>query len=345
MTKPIQFAVAGAGLAGIRHINVILKNDHAELLAIIDPDVKAKEIANNAKCLWFSSIQEMFENHKPDGVIIATPSNLHVEHGLECIKNQCPVLIEKPIATTLESAKILIDAAQKNNIALAVGHHRRHAAFVQKARQLIQNGELGTIRIIQGQCWLYKPNDYFETASWRQKKGAGPISVNLIHDIDILRYLCGDVVSVFADAVKAKRGYENEDIATILLRFENDALCTLSVSDAIVSPWSWELTAHENPIYPQTNESCYMIGGTDKSLSLPDFTLWSYAGKKSWWEEIKHCHIETNIIDPFAAQMEQFIKVVKKEEPPLVSGEEGFKALQVIEAIYQSIQAEKKISL
>ena len=71
-------------------------------------------------------------------------------------------------------------------------------------------------------CWFYKPDHYFNSAPWRKQKGAGPIYVNLIHDIDLLRYFCGDVRSVFAYGVPSKRGYENEDVASILLKFEND---------------------------------------------------------------------------------------------------------------------------
>ena len=344
MKKPLQLAVMGAGLAGRRHMQAIAKSQSCQLSAIIDPDNQTKEIAKKANCLWFPSLKNMFAKMRPDGLIIATPSNLHAQHGIEAIQQQCPILVEKPITTTLDDAKTLIEAAKHHHVAIAVGHHRRHMGFIQKAHHMIKHGDLGDIRAIQGQCWLYKPDDYFEIAPWRQKKGAGPISVNLIHDIDILRYLCGDVVSVFADAVQAKRGYENEEVASILLRFENDILCTLSVSDRIAAPWSWELTAHENPIYPQTQESCYLIGGSEKSLSLPDFTLWQHRGKKSWWEEIHSTQISVDENDPFIAQIEQFASVIRKEEAPLVSGDEGLKALQVIEAIYQSIETGAQIS-
>ena len=273
MRNKAQLAVVGAGLAGMRHIGVISSHNAAELSAVVDPDINKAKIAREYHCQCFSSIHEMFKSHHPDGIIIATPTSLHREHALECIKNLCPILIEKPIATTVNEAKDIIEFARINDISVAVGHHRRHISIIQKAKEIIQQNKLGKLRAVHAQCWLYKPDDYFDNAIWRQKKGAGPISVNLIHDVDNLRYLCGEVISVFADAVHAKRGYENEDIATINLRFENDILATMSVSDTIVAPWSWELTAHENPIYPETNESCYMIGGENASLSLPDLTL------------------------------------------------------------------------
>ena len=93
--------------------------------------------------------------------------------------------------------------------------------------------------------------------------------MNLAHDIDLLRHLCGEIDFVQAQTVKSIRGFENEDVAGALLRFRNGAIGTISVSDSIVSPWSWEMTSKENPVYPPTSESCYFIGGSHGSLSIP----------------------------------------------------------------------------
>ena len=81
--------------------------------------------------------------------------------------------------------------------------------------------------------------------------------------------MCGQVESVQAQCSPSIRGFENEDMAAALLKFENGAIGTITVSDSIVAPWSWEMTSKENPIYPSTSESCYVIGGTHRSLSIP----------------------------------------------------------------------------
>ena len=85
------------------------------------------------------------------------------------------------------------------------------APIIQKAATLIRDGAIGDVRVAQATCWFYKPDDYFETAPWRTKQGAGPISVNLVHDIDLIRYLCGEVVSVQAQTAPSRRGFENEE--------------------------------------------------------------------------------------------------------------------------------------
>lgn len=116
---------------------------------------------------------------------------------------------------------------------------------------------------------LKKPDSYFEVA-WRREPGAGMLLTNLIHDLDLLRHLCGEVREVQALAGNAIRGLPNEDNVALLLRFANGALGSLTGCDAAAAPWSWELAAGENPVYPrQAEQPCYLLAGTEGALSLP----------------------------------------------------------------------------
>lgn len=345
MSKKVKLAVAGAGLIGKKHIDSILNSKDSELCAIVDPNPLAKEFAKNLKVPYYTFLEEMFSDIKPDGVIIATPNKLHIDNGFVCLENSCPMLIEKPIATSSQEAQTLIDAAKSRNVPILVGHHRRHNPLMQKAKSIINEGKIGEIRAVQATCWLYKPDDYFEEAPWRKLQGAGPVSVNLAHDIDLIRYLCGDVDSVQAQTTKSIRGYENEDVAAIVLKFKNGIVATVSVSDMIVAPWSWELTASENPAYPATHESCYLVGGTGGSLSLPDLKLWRFDGEKSWWNPISSTNTPRENSDPLINQINHFAKVIKREEEPLVSGLEGLKTLAVIEAIEASSKNQEIVYL
>lgn len=328
-----RIAIVGAGLVGVRHIEAIRSADNVTLSAIVDSSESAKQIAASNQVAFYSSLDELFAADKPDGVVLSTPTTLHLEQGLSCVVAGCPVLIEKPITVTSADALTLVAAAEKHAVPVLVGHHRRHNPLIQKCHALIQDGAIGTVRSAQGICWLYKPDDYFEIAPWRKLEGAGPISVNLVHDIDLMRYLMGDVVQVQAIATKSIRGFENEDVAAAVLLFESGAIATITVSDAIASPWSWELTAGENPAYPQTQESCLVIGGTDGSLSIPDLKVWSHSNPNSWWSPIAAQSYPRQFSDPLFNQMRHFGKVIEGQESPLVSGVEGMKSLRVIEAI------------
>ncbi len=345
MTATIKLALAGAGLIGRRHVASITQCANVELIAIFDPSDAAKLFAVEIGLPHYHSLREMFIAQQPDGVIIATPNNKHVENGMECVAAKCPILVEKPIASDVIDAQKLVDAARSSNVVILVGHHRRHNPLIQKAHELIAAGTLGQLRAVHSNCWFYKPDDYFEEAAWRKQKGAGPISVNLVHDVDLIRYLCGDVVSVRAQAAPAARGFENEDVAAAVLTFANGAIGTITVSDAIVAPWSWELTAGENPAYPQTSQSSYLIGGTHGSLSLPDLTLWQNGEKRSWWEPISATKMPVEILDPLVQQILQFAAVIRGHEQPLVSGEEGLRSLRVGECSQRSAQTGETVTI
>ena len=336
MKKSIQLVVAGAGLAGKQHIAAIEQTSGVGLTAIVDPASDAMEYANRLEVPYYPSLPDMFMGQAPDGVIVAMPNEMHVEAGLACIAERCPVLIEKPVATSVADAKTLVEEAKIADVPVLAGHHRRFNPLIQAARNLIEKGEMGQLQAVQGSCWLYKPDSYFELAPWRKEKGAGPINVNLIHDIDLIRYLCGEIINVQAAIRSSNRGYHNEEVAAVIMRFENGAIGTLTVSDSIVAPWSWELTAWENPKYPRTNQSCYMLGGSHGSLSLPDLTLWKNPGERGWWQPVSATNQPYEAANPLAKQIEHFALVIQGQIRPMISGQEGLKTLQVTEAIHMS---------
>jgi predicted dehydrogenase len=339
LKKLVNLGLLGVGLIGKRHAEIILKYKDAKLVAVADPDPSAEKYAKEIGVSYFKSLSEMLSSSSLDGVIIATPNNLHVEHGIECIKKNIPSLIEKPLASTAQDATIISKASEDSGVPVLVGHHRRHNPIIKAAKKIVDSGEIGDVRSFHANCWLFKPDEYFEESVWRTKKGAGPVSVNLVHDIDLLRYICGEVVSVQAQTIKSRRGHENEDVASVLLRFDTDIVGTISVSDTIVSPWSWELTAKENPAYPPTTENCYLFGGDHGSLSVPDLTIWKNKEKRGWWEPIhssKHSIITT---DPLMNQIDHFCSIIKGNNAPLVSAEEGLQNLKVLEGIYESAES------
>ena len=345
MSERTQIAVVGFGLVGRRHAEVVRRAPEMILSAVVEPCQEGRAAAIALDVPVYASLEEMLSTSKPDGVVLATPTPLHLEQGLTCISSGCPVLIEKPIAVTSEDARQLTSAADKAGVPLLVGHHRRHNGMVKAAKQALMDRAVGDIRAIQATCWFYKPDHYFDVAPWRTKKGAGPISVNLVHDVDLLRHFCGNVISVQAIAVPSQRGFENEDLATAVLRFQSGAIATISVSDSIVAPWSWELTARENPAYPATSESCYLIGGSKGGLSLPDLRVWRHEDAPDWWTPISAQTLTCKMDDPLAVQMAHFAAVIAGREVPLVSGWEGLKSLEVVEAVALSSETGREISL
>lgn len=344
MDQKVKLAVLGAGLIGRRHIQHVLAEPQAELLAVVDPMPLGQQIARESGAKWFPSFAAMIETDRPDGIIVATPNQVHVANGLEAVAAGVPALIEKPIADDIAAGEQLIGAAEAAGVSLLVGHHRRHNPMIQKAKEIIDSGELGRILVANAMFWLFKPDDYFDI-DWRRQAGAGPVFLNLIHDVDNLRYLLGDIVAVQARESNVVRGNVVEETAVILMEFASGLLATASVSDTVVAPWSWEMTTGENPAYPKTEEACYRIGGTHGSLSIPSLDVWKNGTKRSWWEPFEKQRIAVQDEDPLALQIRQFCKVIRGEEPPLVSGREGLNTLKVILAVKQSAESGERMVL
>ena len=313
----------------------ILARPEASLTAIVDPMPAAEALALSHGVAWYPNLDAMLRQTRPEGVIIATPNQMHVENGLACVAAGIPALVEKPLADDVAEAERLVHAAEAAGVALLTGHHRRHNPLIQKAKETIDSGRIGRVISVQGTCWFFKPEPYF-APEWRRKKGAGPVFLNLIHDVDLLRYLCGDVVAVQAAESRLLRGHEVEETAVILLHFASGAIGTVNVSDAIQAPWSWEFTSGENPVYTHTPESCYQIGGTGGSLSVPHLDLWHHPEKPDWWTPLVRERIAVTHEDPLGLQIANFCGVIRGTAKAVVTAREGLKTLKVIAAVKQA---------
>jgi predicted dehydrogenase len=347
MAGRVRLAVAGAGLIGRRHIEEIDASRAAELAAVVDPSPAAREVADTFGVALYGSLAELFTTDRPDGVVLATPNQLHVDGGLECVAAGVPVIVEKPIGDTVDGATRLVEAAEAAGVAVLTGHHRNYSPIMAKAREIVQSGVLGSIVAVVGTALFSKPDDYFDVGGgWRRQPGGGPILLNLVHEVNNLQSLVGDIVRVQATSSNATRGFEVEDTSAMVFTFANGALGTFLLSDAAASPRSWEQTSQENMSYPTyPDEDCYHLAGTSGSLSVPTMRLKVFRGARSWWEPFETSTVELERSDPLANQIEHFAAVVRGEAEPICSGRDGVKTLLVVDAVVESARTGQPVDL
>ena len=351
ITPKVRIAVAGAGLAGKHHIEIASKSSRVQLSAVVDPAL-VSEIGEVHGVPVYESLTELFARDRPDGVVLATPNKLHLSQALECIAAGIPTLVEKPLADTLEAGIRLCEAAEAANVPILVGHHRRHSVIMDKAVELVQSGVLGRIVAVTGYFLLYKSQNegyYAGAHAWRMEPGGGPILINMIHEVDNLRALCGEIVAVQAFTSNATRGFPVEDTAAIAFRFASGALGTFILSDAAASDHSWEHTAGEDHIFdPAHSEDadCYHLAGTMGSLSIPTMRLRHYpsAADQSWHKPLERSTLELEIVDPLVRQMEHFAEVILGKAQPLVTARDGLRNLRVIDAIFEAARTSRAVS-
>jgi len=133
--EPIRIAVVGVGLIGKRHIAAVQRSEIASVVGIVDPAHSTTEFATDLGLDCYATISDMLKMAAPDGVIIATPNQMHVENGLECIRARIPILIEKPIAVDSQSTLLLVKEAEGAGVSILVGHHRRHNPIIRAAKK------------------------------------------------------------------------------------------------------------------------------------------------------------------------------------------------------------------
>jgi len=342
--QDIPIAVIGAGLIGRTHIDRALRQPGLALAGIADPSVEGRALAESVNVPWFADYEAMMDSVKPRGVVIATPNATHAAIAVACLQRGAAVLVEKPIADTLDDARRICDAAAAARLPAMVGHQRRLNPIMQRAKQMVDAGRLGRPVCLTAMSTWLKPEEYFETA-WRRQKGGGPILINLIHDVDQLRYLFGDIATVQAMTSNAIRGFEVEDTVVILLRFRNGALGTVTVSDTAAAPWNWDLSAGEAERFPKQDVNSHFISGTEGSLTLPRLEYWHYREAKGWHDELTAERTALHFGDPYAEQMRHFLAVIDGRERAVCPAEDAMRSLEATLAVAEAGRTGTEITL
>ena len=337
MTKPCRIGIIGAGAMGLAHLDLLTHNLEFEVVGIADPNAAALAPLSARGIATYPGHLKMLDSAQPDAVIIASPNSMHVSAALDCIERRVGVLIEKPVADSVKQAQSLLRVMERTDVPVLVGHHRRHNPLLQRASQHIASGGIGKVVAVVGMWLRRKPDEYFKEL-WKldPNRGGGVLLINTIHDIDCLRMLCGDIETVQAMTSNATRGLIVEDTAAVTLRFTSGALATLTVSDATTAPWCWEMTSQEDLRFATTPENCYIVCGTQGSLTVPTLETWTNepnAGRDAPLIRRRLYHLH---VDALTQQLRHFAAVMRGECKPLVTASDAARSLAATLAIRQS---------
>ena len=317
---------------GRQHIEFIRAAPGAVLAAIADPLLSA-DVRHD--CPTYEDVVTMLDAGGIDAAIIANPNPLHVETAVECLEAGVAVLLEKPIAMDAAGARRLVDTVARLNGRLLVGHHRRHHPAVARACTAIRDGELGEIVAVSGLWSARKDDAYFTDTPWHRAPGAGVTLINVVHDLDLLRHLCGEVAEIQAMRSSHARGLEVEDTVSLNLRFESGAVGSFLASDAGVSPWGWDQATEETLAFPFVPDGvAYRIVGTHGALSVPNLAKYTYGPSVSrdWHSPLSRTYLPVERRGSFQAQLDHFVDVARGTAEPLVTAEDASRTLALVEA-------------
>jgi predicted dehydrogenase len=262
---------------------------------------------------------------RPGAVIICTPPHLHLPLAEQTVESGAHLFVEKPLALSLAGIDNLLGAAQQKNLVFMVGYNLRFDPGLQRMKELIDAGRIGRLVALQAEFGQYLPDwrpaeDYRKGYNARSSMGGG-IILDASHEVDYLRWLGGDVESVFAMAAQlGNLQIDVEDIASITLRFSSGAIGH----------------AHLDSLQRSYSRYCKAVGTDGTVIWNPDQNVKLYSSNSREW---KLYDFRTDPNDSYVQELTHFAACIKNGNRPLVSGHDGRQALAITDAVKESVES------
>lgn len=334
----MRYALIGCGRIAINHLKACI-NNQLSLCALCDIDLNKIErllgksgLLSTGDIHRYKDYQKLILEEKPDLVSIATESGSHAEIALFCIRNNVHVIIEKPIALSMQDADLLIEMSEKYHVKVCSCHQNRFNPAVQALRHAIEEGRFGKISHGSIHVRWNRSKNYYNQADWRGtwENDGGALMNQCIHGIDLLRWMLGNRIDeVYGQTRQQFHHYlETEDVGMAVVKFENGAIATI------------EGTTN---VYPENmEESLYIFGekGTVKigGTSTNNIEIWQFLDEKQDDEKQRNIKEETSNVygNGHTALFADMIDAVERNRKPYVDAEAGRNALELVLAIYKS---------
>ena len=320
--KKVNYGILGCGGIAQTHMKALALVENAKLYAVCDrtPE-RAKAAAEQTGAVAYTDMDEMLADSEVDAVIILSASGMHADMGIRAANAGKHVIVEKPIDISVEKAKLLIEACDKNGVTLSCIFQHRYDEDTIALKKAVEEGRLG--RIDAGCChtkW-YRGQAYYDEVDWRGTKkydGGGALMNQGIHQLDFFQYIMGEVDEVFAYcATRAHERIDVEDLCMATLKFKNGALGIMEAS-----------TVANPGFYTRID-----VNGSKGTVILQNNTIkeWKIEGE----EERKGTFTEL----PHRLQLQEITDSILEGKPSLVNGQQALKSLCIAEAVYRSAKS------
>lgn len=341
--RPFRVALLGCGRISVRHSQLLGEGqiDGAELCAVCDlSEDKARVIADKHGVPSFTDMHEMMRAAQPDVVTILTESGNHARHTIALAPYGAHLVVEKPMALTLADADRMIEACDAAGVKLFVIKQNRFNLPVVKLREALKAGRFGKLVMGTVRVRWCRPQAYYDQDPWRGTwaMDGGVLTNQASHHIDLLEWMLGDVTSVYAISRTALADIEAEDTAAVLLRFRNGALGVIEATTAV---------------RPKDLEGSISILGEKGSVEIGGFAV----NQMKTWNFVETDASDDDVIKNFStnppnvygfghkAYYDHVVGALRDTSPNLVDGLEGRRSLELINAIYESIETKTEVVL
>ena len=339
--RKIRLGIIGCGTIADWHAKAILASKNGELAGVADALYKyAESFAQKYNAKAFSSVEEMIESDEIDAVCICTPSGFHAKYAQMAAEHGKHILVEKPLAVLNDDCKKLIETVEKMGVSAGVISQHRFSPAIVELKRLVDDGKLGRIITVDLLMKYYRSQEYYDSSSWRGTWAldGGSLMNQGIHGVDVMLYVMGPVKRVFGCTATLAHNMEAEDTAVATLEFESGALAVIQSSTAIHGGYPRRLTV-------SGTEGVVTVRGD--SITKCDLTDVDYIPVSK--SEINE---STGFNDPKAIsneghiyQIQDFIDAIIGKRQPMIPLSEGFKTVEVINAVYESSRTGQAVVL
>ena len=340
MSHTLKFALVGCGRIAPKHADSLVNHiDNAELVAVCDPQGdRAKELGEKVGVNHYRNYIDMLEREDIDVVSILTESGNHAKHTIDIVKRfKKHILVEKPMALTLKDADEMIRTCDENGVKLFVVKQNRYNLPVMKVREAVESGKFG--RMVMGTVrvrWC-RPQRYYDQDEWRGTwaMDGGVFTNQASHHVDLLEWMLGEPISVFAKSRTALANIETEDTGVAIINFESGAIGVVEATTAV---------------RPKDLEGSLSLLGEKGSVEIGGFAVnelktWNFEGESIKAVEV----VKENPPNVYGFGHIRYIQNVcdsiLEDKKALVDGFAGRKSLELINAIYESIETGKEVFL
>ncbi|MBT3384526.1 MAG: Gfo/Idh/MocA family oxidoreductase [Prolixibacteraceae bacterium] len=351
-----NIAILGCGKVAHLHAKAIENLPNSKLAGVWSRTTKtAEDFSAQYKVPFYSDIKELIQQEKIDLVIVCTPHPFHLKPVLEAANAGAHILVEKPLASTLEDSDSIITACKNAGVKLGVISQRRWYEPVKRVKDAIEAGKIG--RPVFGTINMlgWRDKDYYDADEWRgtwKMEGGGVLVNQAPHQLDILLWFMGEIDEVYGQWKNLNHPYiEVEDTAVAIVKFKNGGIGNIIVSNSEKPGIYGKVHVHgENgaSVGVQTDGGAMFIAGMSNILEPPINDVWSVPGEEKMlakWVEEDSAHF--NSIDPMVyymeRQIEDFLQAIQNNTEPIVTGEDGRRTVELFTAIYRSTRDNKPV--
>jgi len=345
----INVAIIGCAKIAHLHAKAILQIPELNFKAVWSRTPEsAQKFVDEYGVKGYSSIPEMIKAENIQMAVICTAHPYHADPAIQAMEAGAHVLIEKPLASTLQDCDRIIEAAQRTGRKTGVISQRRWYQPVVRMKKAIDEGKIGTPALGTIQMLGWRDRSYFESDAWRgswKLEGGGVLVNQSPHQLDLLQWLMGDIDEVFGYWSNINHPYiEVEDTAVALIRFKNGGLGNILVSNSQKPGIYGKVHIHGSngaSVGTQPEGGSMFLPGKSTIAGPPELDLWTVPGEEHLMEEWNKADSdEFYSVDAmtwyFKQQLEDFKAAILNDSQPLVTAEEGRKTVELFTAIYRS---------